>query len=94
MTFESSTIPERIKTARVLRGMSQHALARTLGTKQSAVWIWEQGKGTIRPETLLKIATALQVPMLWLAFGEGPMESPINSEAPADTRASSHNSAR
>lgn len=94
MTFESSTVPERIKTARILRGMSQHALARAMGTKQSAVWTWEHGKTDLRPETILKIATALRVPMLWLAFGEGPIEAPINNEAPADTRASSSNSAR
>jgi transcriptional regulator with XRE-family HTH domain len=43
---------------------------------------WESGKSSPVPASLLNIAAATRVNMLWLAYGQGPME--VNS-APAQT---------
>lgn len=93
MAFATATIPERIRSARLLRGFSTRAFAREARTQQGNVWQWEAGKTVPRPETLLRIAETLRVNMLWLTFGEGPMEIQ-NENAPAGTEASLSNVAR
>jgi transcriptional regulator with XRE-family HTH domain len=94
MTFAVATIPERIRTTRILRGFSQRALARRLNVNQAMVWSWESGAHEPSPASLLKISQALQLSMLWLAFGQGAIEMPKNNEPPVDAEGSSSNSAR
>lgn len=74
MTYSDKTIPDRIRTARILRGHSQEALARLLGSHQEVVSRWESGKSVPQAEKLLRIAQSLRVSQLWLAFGQGPLE--------------------
>lgn len=93
MAFASSTIPERIRTARTLRGMSQRDLSRAMLTGQSCVWLWESGAVSPRPSTTLKLANALGVNMLWLTYGEGPMDAaPATTKAPVAPEASASSS--
>lgn len=76
MTFATATIAERIRTARHLRGFSQRAFAKAVGVTQATAWQWESGKAEPRPDSLLKVSQVLHVAMLWLTFGEGPMDAP------------------
>ena len=79
MLFTTVTVNERIRAARYLRGMSQKGFAEQMGTAQGVVCRWESGKSEPLPATLLAIAKALNVNMLWLTFGQGPMEPTPNS---------------
>ena len=96
MTFASATIQERIRTARILRGLSQGGFSGVLGTHQSTVCRWESGKVAPQPASILEIAAALKVNMLWLAFGEGPMDAspPTTKDPLAGESFDSSNSAR
>lgn len=94
MTLPTETFAERIKTARLLAGLSQAALGETMRRPYRSICRWETGQSRPTPSGSAALAKALGVSLRWLLTGEGPMESPINNEAPADTRASSHNSAR
>lgn len=69
MAFQTETMPQRIRTARILKGLSQGDFAREVQTAQSVVCRWETGKAEPRPGTLLKIATALGVSVWWLGNG-------------------------
>ncbi|WP_342051977.1 MULTISPECIES: helix-turn-helix domain-containing protein [unclassified Cupriavidus] len=77
---ESEPIGSRIVRARAAQGMSQAELATQLGVAATQVARWEKGKATPRPETLHKMAAALDVSPLWLERAEGP----INGHDPND----------
>ena len=64
----------RIRRARRIAGISQQALADTLGVTRSAVSNWESDSG-VRPATnrLAVMARALHVGFEWLATGRGEM---------------------
>ncbi len=64
------TIAERLKHARLLRGLSQRALAAKVGTTQSAIGNIESGARR-RPRDLVAIAAALNVSPEWLEIGKG-----------------------
>lgn len=52
-------IPERIKNARIKKGISQAELAKKIGVTHSAVCFWENGKRNVKLDTLVKISNAL-----------------------------------
>lgn len=64
----------RIRRARRIAGISQQALAETLGVTRSAVSNWESDSG-VRPATdrLAVLAKTLQVGFEWIATGRGEM---------------------
>jgi len=79
MLFNTDTVNERIRAARYLRGMSQKGFAEQMGSAQGVVCRWESGKSEPLPATLLGIAKVLNVNMLWLICGQGPMEPTANT---------------
>ena len=52
---------ERIVRARERRGISQYELADLMGTSQQSVTAWERKVSSIRSDTLVKLATILEV---------------------------------
>jgi len=83
MTFDLTTFQGRLRYARTFLGLSQHGLAKSMGSSQCLVGRWEKGEATPRPDTIGRIATALQIRKAWLLLGQGPMElALINNEPP------------
>ncbi len=62
LAMSKRTLGERIRDARIAKGLSQSDLAKTLTVTPSAVSYWESGetKG-LKPENLLACADALGV---------------------------------
>lgn len=55
-------IGQKIKTARVKKGLTQEALAEKVGVQKSAVAKWENGRvSEIRRSNLLKLAKVLNI---------------------------------
>ena len=63
----------RIRRARRIAGLSQQALANTLGVTRSAVSNWESDSVCPATDRLAILATTLQVGFEWLATGRGDM---------------------
>ncbi len=77
-----STLPTRIRRARLAAKLSQAELARRAGVKRSAVTQWEHPEGTSPSmHHLLQIAIETGTCIEWLATARGPMRSA--AEAPA-----------
>ena len=66
------TFAERLRHARLLRGLSQEALARACGLSQSAISSYENGTRQ-SPKKLLNLAQVLEVDIYWLSRGLGNM---------------------
>ncbi len=79
MTSET-TFRDRLHKARAIQGLSQNELAQAIGKDTAQISKWVRGRNNPRPKTMLKIAQVLKVSMLWLVFGEGPMEAAITPE--------------
>lgn len=62
----------RLREARAATGLSQHALARTVGISQPSLSHAESGIIVPELDTLEALARALGVRAGWLAFGEEP----------------------
>lgn len=73
--------PERIKSARKAKDMSQPDLAKLLGITRNAVSMWERGEAEPKSETLRKAAVILEVSFDWLATGRNGT-SPIVTGLP------------
>lgn len=54
---------ERVRSLRVARGMTQEKLARMSNVDIKTIYRAERGQAAMRPETLLDIASALEVPV-------------------------------
>lgn len=65
---DMETIGERLESARVARGLTQEALAKAAGVKQSTIAGIENGSRNKRPD-LVPIAHALGVDAYWLRNG-------------------------
>ncbi|UYO94243.1 helix-turn-helix domain-containing protein [Pollutimonas sp. M17] len=65
---------DRLRRARILRGMSQSALARACGLSQGAIANYEN-KTRQTAKGIFRLAEALRVNPAWLAQGIGPMET-------------------
>ncbi len=66
------TFAERLRHARLLRGLSQETLARACGLSQSAISSYENGTRQ-SPKKLLSLAQVLEVDIYWLSRGLGDM---------------------
>ena len=69
---------DRLRMARVQKGLSQAELASKVGATQSVIQKIEAGKSQ-RPRKLERIARALDVSPVWLMFGTVPLET-LDSE--------------
>jgi transcriptional regulator with XRE-family HTH domain len=86
-------VPERLRYARDKRGLTAKGLSESVGLSNSYVSLVERAieesdaDAIANPglDKLEKLATALDVPVEWLAFGVGP--DPFE-EVPATERAS------
>lgn len=72
--YSSSDIGRRIQHARAALGWTQTQLAKVCEIAPTQFSRYESGRATPRPETLSKIAAALNVTIEWLATGEGPVQ--------------------
>lgn len=79
------TLAQRLRYSRERAGLSQSALARTVGIKPQAVQLIEAGR-VEKPRHLLALATALAVNPNWLLDGDGPMMAVAVGETPARYR--------
>lgn len=70
--FGMETIGERVKQARLLRGLTQKQLAQLIGRKQQTIQLIESNE-TKHSRYLLDIADALNVRYLWLLKRSGSM---------------------
>ena len=82
MKLAIGTFPERLRTARILSGLTQGALAQLMGKPGLAISRWERGKSNPVPASAAKLARALHVNMRWLLMGEGPMNLNSTSKGP------------
>lgn len=81
------TLSERLAYALENAGMKQIELARAIHVNRTSVNDWLSGKTkNIRGDTLLKIATVLDVDPLWLSTGKGKLVSkwPFPNLKPSD----------
>ncbi|EFO1398997.1 helix-turn-helix transcriptional regulator [Escherichia coli] len=69
-----TTLAERLKEARTLRGLTQKALGDLVGVSQAAIQKIETGKAN-QTTKLVELANALMVKPEWLSSGVGPMRS-------------------
>ncbi|HEY3494788.1 MAG TPA: helix-turn-helix transcriptional regulator [Polyangiaceae bacterium] len=68
-------LPRRIKFARGLYSWSQVDLAERSGVNQSSISRYETGERlvSVTADSLIRIAEATRVSLVWLATGEGPV---------------------
>lgn len=62
----------RIKEAREKSGLTQKALAELVGIKKGLLWKYENGRSDPETSTLIDLAWALEVDLLWLIKGADP----------------------
>ena len=68
-----TTLANRLKEARLLRGLTQKGLADLVGVSQAAIQKIEGGKAN-QTTKIVEIAKALSVNPEWLSSGNGPMD--------------------
>lgn len=69
-----TTLAERLKEARTLRGLTQKALADLVGVSQAAIQKIETGKAS-QTTKIIELANALNVRPEWLSNGSDEMQS-------------------
>lgn len=82
VTIRHMGIGDRIKQARLAKGMSQDALAAAVGVSRPAVSQWEEG-GQPRRKKVPAIAEALDVDPAWLEDIGGAAPMPVKGEVAA-----------
>ena len=75
-------VGDRVRTARVLRGMSQDQLGQAVGLTFQQIQKYEKGVNRIGASRLYRLSQALDVPLMWL-FEDCPM---IGETEAADPR--------
>ena len=81
-----ATFGDRVAAARENADMTQAALAKRLGIKQSTLRGWEDDLSEPRADRLATLAGVLGVSMMWLINGEGD-----GIDAPDDAQTSDDN---
>ena len=74
-------LAERIKYARIARGLTQEQFGERLGRSRVAVHYWENGKNTPPLLMLENISQLLNVETRWLLLGQGPIPKFITRAA-------------
>ena len=72
----------RLKSLRQARGLTQGALANHLGIKKPQISRWENQAHIPRPDTMSKLARALDVPPAALYQSVLPTDSPVSGLGP------------
>ena len=75
-------VGDRVRTARVLRGMSQDQLGQAVGLTFQQIQKYEKGVNRIGASRLYRLSQVLDVPLMWL-FEDCPM---IGKTEAADPR--------
>lgn len=75
-----TTLAERLKEARKMRGLTQKALGDLIGVSQAAIQKIETGRAN-QTTKLVELANALKVKPEWLSSGEGSILLPGQNEA-------------
>ena len=75
------TLAERIKYARIARGITQEQFGERLARSRVAVHHWENGKNTPPLLMLERISQLLNVETRWLLLGQGPIPKFITRTA-------------
>ena len=76
-----TNLAERLKQARMNRGLTQKSLADLIGVSQAAIQKIETGKAA-NTTRLVDLAKALNVRPEWLSSGNGPMENESSLKEP------------
>ena len=80
--FEATTLGGRVRMLREYRKLTQAELGRKVGVSQSALAQVESGMTqTIKGNTLLRLAAALEANPRWIMSGKG---EPMQLDAPGD----------
>ncbi len=66
----SGTLPDRLRKARMQRGLSLNGLAKASGLARTTIGYVESGETMPSLATVELLAQALGVPVCWLAYGE------------------------
>ena len=74
----AAQVGRRIKGERVLRGLSQGALAKLVGYTSQAIWKIEVGRTDLPLSTLAKIAAALGADLCYLVSGRRPPDHELS----------------
>ena len=78
-------VGEKIKTARLSKGMTQEQLGEIVGVQKSAIAKYENGRVVnIKRSTLKKISDVLEIPPFELVFDEGHKAMQNKNDAMAD----------
>lgn len=70
-------VGERLRQAREARGLSVAALAEIVSVSRQQISQYENGVNTPHPETLLKIAKGLNLPLLFFQKPMPPRETGV-----------------
>lgn len=76
-----STIGDRIKEIRKIKGLTQQKFADELGLKRNTVGGYEIGTVSPSDRTIADISQKFDVNENWLRTGEGEMMKPMNRDA-------------
>ena len=80
--FDATTLGARVRMLREYRKMTQTELGKKVGVSQSALAQVESGMTqTIKGNTLLRLAAALEANPRWIMSGKG---EPLQMDAPGD----------
>jgi len=63
------TFPERLRKARLERGLTQKGLSLAAGVAKDLVYRWENGLHGALRRTLARVAAVLGVPVEWVRSG-------------------------
>ena len=78
--LEREQLPERVRTLRKMRGLSQNAFADRLGFSTYHVKAIEMGRVSASGALLQQIAVTFNVSLQWLRTGNGEMEETITEK--------------
>ncbi len=70
MTLASATFAERVRLARMLKGLSQAELGAALQCPYETICRWENGRSKPTPRGSRVLAKALGVSLGWLLLGD------------------------
>lgn len=87
MDFSELSFGERLRLAREGAGITQNALAQTLGIKQNQISVWEKGISGPKRERLPALAAAVKTTIDWLMEGKGkPPRGAVKAAATLGSR--------
>lgn len=69
MEFSDHVLGQNLRQARERANLTQEQLAKKIGYSQDAVAAWESGRRSVKPEILVRLSVALEVPVASF-FGE------------------------